>query len=359
MATDDGGPKRGGERARLAPRRPRKRALVASPHDVFFRAIFSRPDEAAGLLRAMLPPPLAEGLDPSSVTVASPAHVDGALRASQSDLVLSAQLFGTAVRFVAILEHRSTVEPRMALRLLRYCAETWARESQPGQPLPDVIPLVVYAGKRRWTAPTSLAGLLAPTAEPALQSLRPRFAYLLDDLTQLTPGALRARALGPLGQLALVTLRAVQRGGLPAALGDLIPLVRALSGVHDGAGALTVLLRYLLTVVPEPEQPAVHAIVAALPSPEEEEAVKKVRTIADALRDEGAARARAEIEDRVRTESETRGREATVAKLLRLKFGPLPDAVRDRLGRATADELDGVAERLLFASTLEAALGGG
>jgi hypothetical protein len=165
------------------------------------------------------------------------------------------------------------------------------------------------------------------------------------------------------GRLALVTLRAVQRGGLRAALGELIPLVRGLGRVHDGPDALTVLLRYLLAVVPEPEQPAVHELVAALPSPEEEEeAVKKVRTIADALRDEGAARVRAELEERVRAAetqvraAETRARETTVAKQLQLKFGPLPDAVRERLGRATSEELDGVAERLLFAATLEGAL---
>jgi len=177
---------------------------------------------------------------------------------------------------------------------------------------------------------------------------------------------LRAGALGPLGQLALVTLRAVQRGGLRAALGDLIPLVRALSSVHDGPEALTVLLRYLVTVVPAPEQPAVQALVAALPSHEEEEAVKKVKTIAEAWLEEGAARARAEIEERVRetetrvrAETETRAREATIAKQLRLKFGPLPDAVCERLARATADELDGIAERLLFASTLDGALGDG
>jgi len=228
-----------------------------------------------------------------------------------------------------------------------------------------VIPLVVYAGKRRWTAPRDLAGLLVPTSEPALHALRPRFTYLLEELTALGRGALRARALGPLGELALVTLRAVQRGGLRDALSELIPLVRDLSGIHDGPETLTALLRCLLTVVPEPEQPAVHAIVAALPSPEEkEDAVKKVRTIADALRDEGAARAHAEIEARLRAEAETRiretetrVREATVAKQLQLKFGPLPSAVRERLGRASAQDLDGVAERLLFAATLEAALG--
>ncbi len=156
----------------IRPRRARTRKLVVTPHAAFFRAIFSRPDSALGLLRTMLPESLAAGLDAASVRVMSPAHIDGTLRVSQSDVVVAARLFGREVQFVAILEHRSSVEHRMALRLLRYSGETWARESPRRGALPDVIPLVVYAGKRPWTAPRDLAGLLAPTDAPALAALR-------------------------------------------------------------------------------------------------------------------------------------------------------------------------------------------
>jgi len=314
--------------------------LTASPHDIFFRAIFSRPDSALGLLRTMLPESLAAGLDAESVRVISPTHIDGSLRASQSDVVVAARLFGQEVQFVAILEHRSSVEHRMALRLLRYSGETWARESPRRGALPDVIPLVVYAGKRPWTAPRDLAGLLAPTDAPALAALRPRFSYLLADLTQMSPAELRAQTLGQLGALALLVLRAVQRDGLRSALADLTPLLAVFRHLHDGPAALTLLLRYLLSVLPTEDQPLVHAVVAALPEPEEEESMKKVKTIADALREEG----------------DVHGRASTISKLLRLKFGLLPDAVTERLARATAAELDGIAERLLFADTLDAAL---
>jgi hypothetical protein len=116
---------------------------------------------------------------------------------------VAARLAGREVRFVAILEHRSTVESRMALRLWRYSGEAWAREAERRGPLPDVVPLVVYAGKRPWTAPRDLAGLLAPTDEPALTALRPRFTYLLEDLTQRSPDTLRVGVLGVLGALAL------------------------------------------------------------------------------------------------------------------------------------------------------------
>jgi hypothetical protein len=277
------------------------------------------------------------------------------------------------VRFVAILEHRSTVESRMALRLWRYSGEAWAREGGRRGPLPDVIPLVVYAGKRPWTAPRDLAELLAPTDDPALAALRPRFAYLLEDLTQRSPDTLRVGVLGVLGALALATLRAAQRGGIRGAVHELAPLVAGLAQVRDGASTLLVVIRYLLTVLPADEQPLVHDVVAALPDPEKEEAVKKVKTIADAIREEAEARVRAEeradAEARIRAERASvearagadalRRIRASVEKQLRLKFGALSAQATERLAQASLDELDGIAERLLFAPSVEAALDGG
>jgi hypothetical protein len=353
----------------LSQRIPRKRRtpLVASPHDVFFRAIFSRPEEAAGLVRFMLPAPLGDALDPSSIRVLSPTHIDASLRASQSDVVVAARLAGREVRFVAILEHRSTVESRMALRLWRYSGEAWAREGGRRGPLPDVIPLVVYAGKRPWTAPRDLAALLAPTDDPALAALRPRFAYLLEDLTKRSPETLRVGVLGALGALTLATLRAAQRGGIRGAVHELAPLVAGLADVRDGPSALVAVIRYLLSVLPADEQPLVHDVVAALPDPEKEEAVKKVKTIADAIREEAEARVRAEyadVEARILAERDAeradalRRARASVEKQLRLKFGALPALASERLAQASLDELDGIAERLLFAPSLDAALDG-
>jgi len=48
---------------------------------------------------------------------------------------------------------------------------------------------------------------------------------------------------------------------------------------------------------------------------------------------------------------------ATIEKPLRRKCGPLPNAFRGRLACASFDELDGVAERLLFVRALEATVG--
>ena len=46
-----------------------------------------------------------------------------------------------------------------------------------------------------------------------------------------------------------------------------------------------------------------------------------------------------------------------LAKLLALKFGELPGAVRERLAKGSADELDLWAERVLTAESLDEVLG--
>jgi hypothetical protein len=176
-----------------------------------------------------------------------------------------------------------------------------------------------------------------------------------------------------LGALALATLRAAQRGGIRGAVHELAPLVAGLTDVRDGPSALVTVIRYLLTVLPADEQPLVHDVVAALPDPEKEETVKKVKTIADAIREEAEARVRAEFaeveaaaEARGRADAEARARaevanasrrmRASVEKQLRLKFGALPAHATVRLAQASLDDLDGIAERLLFAPSLDAAL---
>jgi Domain of unknown function (DUF4351) len=51
------------------------------------------------------------------------------------------------------------------------------------------------------------------------------------------------------------------------------------------------------------------------------------------------------------------GKAAIILKLLATRFGALSAAVETRIREANSEELDGVAERILTAQTLEEALG--
>lgn len=75
-------------------------------------------------------------------------------------------------------------------------------------------------------------------------------------------------------------------------------------------------------------------------------------------RAEGIAEGKAEGLAEGLAEGAAAGRADVVLRLLALRFGTLADAVRNRVRNAAAGELDGIAERLLSAGSLEEALGG-
>jgi hypothetical protein len=58
------------------------------------------------------------------------------------------------------------------------------------------------------------------------------------------------------------------------------------------------------------------------------------------------------------TQGEASGRVAIVSRLLALRFGPLAAEAHDRLRHASVEDLDAIGERVLFAHTLQEALGG-
>jgi hypothetical protein len=123
----------------------------------------------------------------------------------------------------------------------------------------------------------------------------------------------------------------------------------------DGPEALSLLFRYLWSVLPVDERPLVDEVVRDIPDEERDAAMK---TIADDMMERFRERLVAEGEARGEARGEGRGRAAVVEKLLRLKFGVLPVPAAARLRAMTSADLDMVAERLLFADTLEVALGG-
>ena len=99
----------------------------------------------------------------------------------------------TWLHLLVLFEFQSTVDHRMAFRMMNYAGGIWmgldSDHLGPGRVFPLVLPIVVYSGQRRWTAPTDVHDLLAPAPHRLLGS-RPRHRYLLIDLQRLDPAAL-------------------------------------------------------------------------------------------------------------------------------------------------------------------------
>ncbi len=100
---------------------------------------------------------------------------------------------GGWVYILILLEFQSTVDRRMALRIMDYTSTIWMRLGRedlgPGGEYPLVLPVVIYNGERRWTAAQDVAELLPPVPKELL-GYQPRQRYLLIEIRAQDPDSL-------------------------------------------------------------------------------------------------------------------------------------------------------------------------
>lgn len=309
-----------------------------SPHDAFFKRVFSDPKEAASLLKSELPPKLAARIDWSTLAVVPGSFVDTALSERRTDLLFSCSLADREVLLYLLLEHQSSADHWMALRILRYVLRIWERwlaDHPDSRSLPMIIPIVVHHGARPWRGATEVSRLVELDKElrVVVDPYLPKLEFVLDDLTVETDKALRARSLRAMSLLAIRLLVRLPTSVAPIdELARWLPLFRRVLASRTGLQSLRSILEYVHNVADvEPE--AIRTLMQRL-GPGAEEAYM---TTAQRLRDEGRV-------------------EASVSALLhfvRARFGPPSEAVERRIRGASIDELEVWLQRVATAETVD------
>jgi len=341
-----------GETRRLRAARALQSQPPVQPHDRLFRAVFSQPQHAEGLLRAVLPPAIAARLDFSALQTLPSTFIAPALREHRADLLFSVTLDAQPAFVYVLLEHQSTVDPLMPLRVLEYMLRIWdehlrAPENDGAVRVPPIVPIVFHHSHSGWTAPTAFRDVLAMPADvrDLLEPHLPSFELILDDLSRESDDALRARILTALGHAALVCLTRV-RGAhdVLSVLDQYFDVFAAVANAQSGLAALAQILSYILEATDTPPE-RLGPFVSRL-GPVAKEALV---TGADMLRAEGEAKGRA----KGKAEGKAEGKTELLTRLLRLKYGEVPEPALALLRQASSEELDLWAERVLTAATLE------
>lgn len=318
-----------------------------TPHDTLARAIFGQPQHAAAELRAVLPRELLEELRLDTLVPVTASFVDDELRGSCADLLFQVRWRDGESGFVYFLiEHQSTLDRRMPLRLLGYLTRIWERFATHHPAtigLPEIVPVLIHQGPRAWPWPATFESAKA-VRRKQVSPRAPRpldFGFVLDDLATLSDRELLGRGEDAIAKLTLFALRHGREGARLTELlvGAFRALEEDLRGPSIGS-AVAMLARYVCDVGDEPWSTVRRSLAASLPS----EARSSFMTTADQLRAEGRAAGQLEtLRDCLRD-------------LLAERFGPVDAAALQRIKRARADMLRRWIREFVHATSAEALL---
>jgi hypothetical protein len=213
---------------------------------------------------------------------------------------------------------------------------------RPGDKLPAVLPIVLYRGEARWRAPLDLSSLFVPV--PAgLERYLPQLRYLLLDEGRLDLDRPDLRENLAAVLFRLETSELAETVSLVEDLADLVPGEEA---------ALRRAFSIWLTRVFRRFSPGV-TIPKAIDLEDTPMLEERIREWQEKQRKEALREGRQEGRQKGRQEGRREGRQEAILDLLRLRFGPLPQTVRQHVKEISSEtELRRLNKRILMAESI-------
>ena len=132
-------------------------------HDSGYKKLFSNKAIFQQLIETFVKEPWVKDLDFSEFEALPKSFLSDHYKETESDLICKLKLKGEDFYFFVLLEFQSTVDKFMAVRMLNYITSFWldltVQKPQP-EKLPPVFPVMLYNGKKKWTAPTKISELV-------------------------------------------------------------------------------------------------------------------------------------------------------------------------------------------------------
>lgn len=180
-------------------------AQASTPHDEFFKAIFTNVRHARDLLQGLLPADISCQMDLAALELDQTSYISESLKESCTDLVFTCPLQGAPAMVAILLEHKSWEPAYPHLQLLRYMLSIWEQNLADGHPLRVVIPILIHQGERRWD--------IRPFAESfvglpdSFRRFVPSFELVYEDLFTTSAAELGSIFQNAVVQIALTTMK--------------------------------------------------------------------------------------------------------------------------------------------------------
>jgi len=316
-------------------------------HDHSYKLLFSHPEMVRDLLEGFVRQSWLAQLDYRSLEKVNSSYVTEDLRDRADDIVWRVRWADEWIYIYLLIEFQSTVERYMAVRILTYVGLLYqdlirTRQVAADGRLPPVLPIVLYNGSVRWSAPERVEPLVQ-VGPRHLERYRPQAQYLLIDESRY-----KSVELAPLRNLVAALFR--------------LEKSRSHTEIDDVLGALVDWLK-------SPEQASLRrafavwvgrVILARLPGGQAARVddLQEMRAMVTDRWDEWAEQYRQEGREQALQAGREAGRQEGEAlllqRLLGKRFGELPDWVGPRLRHAPPAQIERWGEKLLDAETLDA-----
>lgn len=165
---------------------------MKADHDTGYKQLFAHPELMRDLLRGFVPYAWAKDLEVAAFERVNASYVGDNGEHRHDDMVWRLRVGGECIYVYLLLEFQSSCDRWMALRMQVYIGLLYQdllkqRKLKRSGKLPPVLPIVLYSGRRRWTASDSLSGLRLPQPE-GLALFQPELKYLLIDQRKVGAG---------------------------------------------------------------------------------------------------------------------------------------------------------------------------
>jgi len=280
---------------------------INNAHDLFFRESLQDIEIARDLALLTVPLPIQKQIDWKTLEIVNKIWVDENLKEHRSDAIYRAKLLEDDQWVYLLFEHKSTLDKRVQVQLLRYIVEIWEQHEKqkwPGKLLPLVIPIVVCHCNRICIFDNSVKEMVAIIK--GIEDVVPDFSFFKLDLWLFEPDKIKDGKLK-------IFLMALKYSRSPEVLSALRQIIRKVEEVKEvkkeDYNYLDVVLLYLGSVIEESLYEQYCRIIALEHSGGE----KYMGTIADKLR----------REERLKVEKELRKEIEKKDAVLRLKNSEL------------------------------------
>lgn len=324
---------------------------MANDHDTGYKLLFSHPEMVRDLLTGFVQGEWLKEADFSTLTPVQGSYVTQTDDPEQrhDDLVWKIRLKDRWLYVYLLLEFQSTTDSLMALRMMVYVGLLYQdlakrNELAPDGKLPPVLPIVLYNGQPRWTAPVTMEELVTPPPL-GLGAYVPRCGYLL-----LDEGRYGADVLNPMHNLVAALFRLETQRGIEDVRKVVDALIEWLTEEHQRSmrRAFAIWIKRLLrTQLPD-------AVIDGINDLQEVRSMlaENIKSWFEEHEDKG----RQEGEALGRLEGEVLGRQKGEAlalqRLLSKRFGAIPPDITVRIAAASVEQIEGWFDRAIDARQL-------